>query len=284
MPHEEWIEIPVPALVDPAIFEAAQAQLDENRRRRRELRRRPGWLLQGLVVCQRCGYAFYGKMARGRVSGRQPADYGYYSCTGTDAHRFVGQAVCDNRSVRSDRLEQAVWDEIRTLLEDPGRMAAEYQRRLDQARENPGEARDADLERRIAALRRGIGRLIDGYAEGLIERDEFEPRIDGMRRRLAHLEADRQRQLADAETEQNLTLLVGRLDEFVERVHGGLDELDWSGTREIIRAMVRRVEIDGDHVNIVFRVPPPSLPGSDRRSDGPTPSPDGNWQDCGSRH
>lgn len=132
----------------------------------------------------------------------------------------------DNRSVRSDRLEQAVWDEIRTLLEDPGRVAAEYQRRLDQARENPGEARDADLERRIPALRRGIGRLIDGYAERLIDRDEFEPRIDGMRQRLAHLEADRQRRLADAETEQNLTLLVGRLDEFVERVHGGLDELD----------------------------------------------------------
>lgn len=68
-----------------------------------------------------------------------------------------------------------MWDEIRTLLEDPGRVAAEYQRRLDQARENSGEAEDADLERRIAALRRGIGRLIDGYAEGLIERDEFEP-------------------------------------------------------------------------------------------------------------
>ena len=118
-PREEWIEIPVPALVDPAVFEAAQAQLDENRRRRRELRRRPGWLLQGLVVCRRCGYAFYGKMARGRVGNQQPADYGYYRCTGTDAHRFAGQAVCDNRSVRSDRLEQAVWDEIRAVLEDP---------------------------------------------------------------------------------------------------------------------------------------------------------------------
>ena len=258
VPREEWIEIPVPALVDPAVFEAAQAQLDENRRRRRELRRRPGWLLQGLVVCQRCGYAFYGKMARGRVGGRQPADYGYYRCTGTDAHRFAGQAVCDNRSVRSDRLEQAVWNEIRTVLEDPGRVAVEYQRRLDQAREGPGEAGNGgDLERRIAALRRGIGRLIDSYAEGLIERGEFEPRIEGMRRRLAQLEADRQRLLEDAETERNLMLLVGRLDNFAEKVRGSLDGLDWNGTRKIIRAMIRRVEIDGDHVSLVFRVPPP---------------------------
>ena len=63
--REEWIEVPVPALVEPALFEAAQAQLEENRRHKREGRRRPGWLLQGLVVCRRCGYAFYGKMARG---------------------------------------------------------------------------------------------------------------------------------------------------------------------------------------------------------------------------
>ena len=32
-PREEWIEIAVPALVDPALFEAAHGQLDENRKR-----------------------------------------------------------------------------------------------------------------------------------------------------------------------------------------------------------------------------------------------------------
>ena len=33
VPREEWIEVPVPALVDPAVFEAAEAQLAENRQR-----------------------------------------------------------------------------------------------------------------------------------------------------------------------------------------------------------------------------------------------------------
>ena len=121
MPREEWIEIPVPALVDPAIFEAAQAQLDENRRRRRELRRRPGWLLQGLVVCQRCGYAFYGKMARGRVGGRLPADYGYYRCTGTDAHRFgkrrrggkAGQRQRENHRAEVEARRKAAYPLLR---------------------------------------------------------------------------------------------------------------------------------------------------------------------------
>ena len=284
VPHEDWIEIPVPALVDPAVFEAAQAQLDENRRRRRELRRRPGWLLQGLVVCRRCGYAFYGKMARGRVGGRQPAGYGYYRCTGTDAHRFAGQAVCDNRSVRSDRLERAVWDEIRAVLADPERVAEEHRRRLAEAQKSPGDAEGADLDRRIAALRRGIGRLIDGYAEGLIERDEFEPRVEGMRRRLALVEAERKEMVANAEAERDLTLLVGRLEEFAHMVHSGLEELDWNGIRKVIRAMVRRVEVDGDHVNVVFRSPPPSPYGGDDNPPPSMPPPTGDWQDCRGRH
>jgi site-specific DNA recombinase len=284
VPREDWIEIPVPAVVDPAVFEAAQAQLDENRRRRRERRRRPGWLLQGLVVCRRCGYAFYGKMARGMVGGRQPADYGYYRCPGTDAHRFAGQAVCDNKSVRSDRLERAVWDEIRVVLEDPQRVAAEYRRRLADVHDGRHDADTlASIDRQIAGLRRGVGRLIDSYAEGMIERGEFEPRIGGLRQRLSHLEAERQKIAADAEVERDLALIVGRLEDFADKVHRNLDQLDWNGTREIIRAMIRRVEIDGDRVNVVFRVPP-SPHGSDSRPFGSTPPAGGNWQDCGGGH
>src|SRR6476620_5201974 len=51
MPREEWIEIPVPALINEALFEAAQVQLEENRKRKRVGRRRPGRAVQGLVVC-----------------------------------------------------------------------------------------------------------------------------------------------------------------------------------------------------------------------------------------
>jgi site-specific DNA recombinase len=61
VPQEEWIEVPVPALVAPTVFEAAQAQLAENRQRKRDGLRGPRWLLQGPTVCRRCGYAYCGK-------------------------------------------------------------------------------------------------------------------------------------------------------------------------------------------------------------------------------
>ena len=45
------------------------------------------------------------------------------------------------------------------------------------------------LETQIGKLRRGLARLIDSYAEGLIDKQEFEPRVTRMRTRLQHLEA-----------------------------------------------------------------------------------------------
>ena len=82
VPREEWIEVPVPALVDEAVFEAAQAQMAENRQRKRDGLRGPRWLLQGLTVCHRCGYAFYGKTVPRSSKDRTKGDYRLYRCIG----------------------------------------------------------------------------------------------------------------------------------------------------------------------------------------------------------
>ena len=55
-PREEWIEIPVPALVSPTQYALAQARLAENRRFAARHTKIPS-LLQGLLVCRSCGYA-----------------------------------------------------------------------------------------------------------------------------------------------------------------------------------------------------------------------------------
>jgi site-specific DNA recombinase len=283
VPREEWITIPVPAIVDPDIFETVQEQLDENRKRKRDGRRRPGWLLQGLVVCRQCGYAFYGKMARSVVGGRKPADYGYYRCTGTDAHKFGGQALCRNRSVRSDKLEAAVWHQIETVLADPQRVAVEHERRIAAAKDGKAGGKLDAMDRQIARLRRGIDRLIDSYAEEIIEADEFKPRLAGLKQRLARLQADRDIAVAADEAERSLQLVIGRLAEFAGRVSTSLYHLDWHGRRDIIRALVRRIEVDHEQVEVVFRIPGMPTPpdgngGSDHSQGGHSPA---NRQYCG---
>jgi site-specific DNA recombinase len=60
-------------------------------------------------------------------------------------------------------------------------------------------------------------------------------------------------------------------------VRDGLDDLNWAGKQALIRTIVRRVEIDRNHVEVVFRVPPPA-PETSKPLE--PPSDKGTWHHC----
>ena len=259
---DEWILIPVPAIVEEDLFLAVQEQLVENQKRARQRAAGARNLLQGLVTCKECGYALYAKISKhGREPGRQ---YGYYRCSGSDRARLGGQAICGNSPVRSDLLEAAVWSEVRQLMEEPGRLQEEFSRRLTAL--TPPEKQERDiLDRQIAGLRRGIVRLIDSYAEGILEKDQFNPRIRGMQERVARLEEQARKLSNDASRHHTLELVVGRIEQFSAKVKAGLEHADWETRREIIRALVKQIEVDRSQATVVFRVDPaPFVLGPDR--------------------
>ena len=82
-----------------------------------------------------------------------------------------------------------MWDQVKALLEQPDRVAHEYRRRIAQARDGAAAPDEIlRLDRQISSLRRGISRLIDSYAEGVIDKAEFEPRIAGLKQRVSQLQ------------------------------------------------------------------------------------------------
>jgi site-specific DNA recombinase len=251
---ERAVSIAVPALVSEELFAAVAEQLAENRCRQRQRARGARYLLQGLLVCQQCGYAYYGKPVSRQAAKGAVRRYAYYRCTGTDAYRFGGQRLCQNKQVRTDLLEEAVWDDVCALLQDPGRLEAEYRRRLDQKTSDEGASGRAQAESMLQKVKRGIARLIDAYGEGLVDKEEFEPRIRQFKERLARLEIQAREQ-AELETqEQQLRLVIGQLQDFAERIKEGLEKADWSTRREIIRTLVKRIEVGGEEVRVVYRV------------------------------
>src|SRR5262245_63468139 len=82
-------------------------------------RRGARYLLQGLLQCQHCGYAFYGKPLSPSARKGRPRAYAYYRCVGTDAYRFVGHRLWPNTPVRPDRLELAVTHVVCALSPPP---------------------------------------------------------------------------------------------------------------------------------------------------------------------
>jgi site-specific DNA recombinase len=250
-PVEEWLSIAVPALVDKALFDTVAEQLQENQQRARVQERGAHYLLQGLLVCGCCGYAYYGKPISPSARKQQARSYAYYRCVGSDAYRFGGVRLCWNQQLRTDLVDEAVWQEVCRLLEHPERLEQEYRRRLLQA-QTPAD--QEYLDRQVGRVRQGVTRLIDSYSEGLIDKEEFEPRITRMRERLLHLEAQAQQARDEASLERELTLMLSRLEDFVAQVKTGLHAADWLTRREIIRALVKRVEVEQQQVRVVFRI------------------------------
>lgn len=85
----------------------------------------------------------------------------YYRCVGADAYRFGGYSICDNLQVRTDKLDNQVWQQVVQVLRHPERLKNEYERRLGLMERN--EKNDFDvshLEKRRLQLEKGKSKPI----------------------------------------------------------------------------------------------------------------------------
>src|SRR5205085_967894 len=100
-------------------------------------------LLQGMLVCEQCGYALY------RTSTHTTKQkLNYYRCLGSDGYRRLNEPVCTNRPIRQYYLDQFVWSEIIRLLDDPSLIQAEIDRRREAApNADPLGKREDELRR-----------------------------------------------------------------------------------------------------------------------------------------
>jgi site-specific DNA recombinase len=248
---KDWVFVPVPALVDVTLFRATQAQLQENRSRARLGRRRPGYLLQGLTCCARCGYAYYGKTTHQMGAGQQMKDFRYYRCSGSDGYRFGGERICNNAQMQGEFLETAVWHEVCELLRHPERLEHEYQSsgRVGASLENVETLKSQRLK-----LQHALERLIDSFTEGLIEKDQFTSRMARTKSRIAELDTKIKDDAGDADQLEHLRLTASRLRELAAAVGPHLANADWHRRRDIFRTLVQRIEIGLEVIKIAFRV------------------------------
>ena len=249
--EREWVFVAVPALIDEALFRTTHAQLAENRSRARQGRRRPGYLPQGLTCCAKCGYAYYGKTLRQVGAGHQMRDFLYYRCSGADGYRFGGERICSNAQVQGNLLEATVWSEVSKLLMNPQGIELEHQ---DRTKNGAPLDNLETLRFQKAKLEHAVERLIDSFAEGLIEKDQLASRMARTKGRIADLDTRIKAYAGDVDKREHLRLATNRLRDLAATVGPELGSADWQRRREIIRTVVQRVEIDADVIMITFRV------------------------------
>jgi site-specific DNA recombinase len=254
LPPEHWKRIPVPALISEEQFALVQDRLARNQRLSPRNTRRVS-LLQGIIACRECGYAYY------RSSTRSPNGIlrEYYRCSGSDSSRRPEGRVCHNRPVRLHEIDELVWNQVLALLEDPTLIEAEIQRRLATLRaSHPASNRRAGLQRDLTRTQNALRRLIDGYQEQLITLEELRARTPELRKREATLRAQLdslETELHDAETYLKLT---ETLEGFRARLAANADQLTVEQRQQVVRLVVHEVLIGDDDVTIRHSIPVPT--------------------------
>src|SRR4029453_6057581 len=120
-PPEEWIAIPLPAIVSPETFAAAQARLSRNTQMARRNNTTHDYLLRGLVSCGQCQLACLGRTL--------PPGYHYYLCRGrTDALRAARGQRCTARYTPARALDELVWQDLCRILTEPALITHELAR------------------------------------------------------------------------------------------------------------------------------------------------------------
>src|SRR6516225_8049163 len=275
-PSQEWIEIPVPALVSEESFARAQELLLENKLRSKRRTIAPS-IVQGLVSCQKCGYAF--SRTSTYTSARK---LHYYKCIGSDGWRKLGGPVCDNaRFVRQDLLDQIVWAEVLRLLEDPTLIQQELDRRLAAARaSDPTKKREQSLQRELTQVGKGIERLLTAYQEGLLSLEQLRERMPLLRQRQQTLSAELQAIADQVNDRAALLRLAETLTAFLARLRSAAETLSVIERQKIVRLLVKDVLVGEDTITIRHSIP---IPSGSSPNEGSGSSVGGNYLLCKGR-
>ena len=249
-PRQEWIEVPVPALVTEEIFSLAQEQLQKNAHHSPRRTIEPT-LLQGILVCQQCGYALYRTSTR---TSKQKINY--YRCIGSDGYRRLKGPVCANRPIRQDSLDRIVWDEIIRLLDDPSLIQSEIDRRRKTALEsNPLHKREEDLRREQARLEKCSERLISAYQEALMTLPQLRQRMPALHRQIHAVEAELHSLEIAAVDDARYLQLAETLATFRGKLRARAETLDIGQRQQILRLLVKEILVSNDTITVRHSLP-----------------------------
>jgi len=118
-PREEWIVVPVPAIVTPEDWEQANRLVSTNLGRREA---KEHYLLAGLITCATCGYRFIGgrRMVPSGKKGNKVLITHYRCASKASRLPTISKKIgCDQKQISMRILDHSIWYVIYEVLLNP---------------------------------------------------------------------------------------------------------------------------------------------------------------------
>ncbi|MBW2375660.1 MAG: recombinase family protein [Deltaproteobacteria bacterium] len=256
-PRSEWIEVPVPASIDEALFARVQQRMAENRKfSKRRLRRHGTYLLKGLLKCGICGHTYVGYTQATRKKDVD-YEYRYYKCRLRLEPRLgVQGACCTSRQLRVEGADEAVWTMIRRLLLNSEALSKELASWLSRTASDPArQERQAATAARLKDLRRQRERLIDAYQAGSLDLQDFDPRKTTIEERILTMEHEQAELDSWAARKELAIRQVAGAEAVVEQLRAQLRDPSFETKQAILRLVVEKVVVTGHRLEIHLALP-----------------------------
>ena len=241
-PSNEWIPIPVPAIISNEVFELAQ----ELRSKNKVLSPRNSKgknLLQGLISCKKCGYGFTISSSGKNINNKK-----YYRCNNPS------RKACDNRGICTEELDQAVWSSLIEALNHPELIQKEISKRLLELKSEPIMERQEILKKKIAVLNHESNRLLDAYQEGCIILSELKTRMSEIKKKINTYNQDLSTELSGLNQKQLLELNTA-VSFFSKRLKDSYETLSIEEKRKILRILIKEILIGKEGITINHILP-----------------------------
>jgi hypothetical protein len=237
-------------LVSEELFEKAQevlAERDEDLRGRR-FRHGENRLLTGVIKCAKCGSNMFGNC--GRKGG---VTFTYYACS-----KRANYQECDQDYVRSDLLDGAIIQDIKSMFGDEHFMARvweEANKRLTAERPNVEKEIDANFAE-AAKVQAAMDRYFKAFETGKLEASLCNEKVKALRAQLDELEASRKDLEARREALElpaiDRQMLASLLDQFEKVLATGTG----AQRKDLLHRVVKKVLVhDRRTVEVWYALP-----------------------------
>lgn len=230
--QEEWVPVPVPAIVDKETFAAASAARQRNKAMSKR-NTKFDYLLQGLVYCK-CGYQ--------GICQARPRSY-IYRCP--SRKNMPARRPCDlSLYVSARRLDPLVWDAVIKILLDERnlRQAIQAQRERMQKEQQPLEERLEAILKARAETERKLAILVDQLLDDDLPRSIFGDRKQLLVGQLKTLEHEETRVRADLASVALSPAVEESLVQMAQTIREGAQDLSFAEKRSIILMLKVRVD------------------------------------------
>lgn len=249
LPEEKWIPINIPQIINENDFELAQEQIEKNKefasRNTKEIA-----LLQGLILCGKCGHPFYKRIRTYNGKTR-----GHYYCRSQTDKRLK---KCSNGCIDQHQLDELVYNEVVELVSNPHILQEELSRRSKEAnKEEDVDRQEILLKKELVKIASERDRLLDAYQSGVVD-------LENLRER--HQKLDTKRLSFEKEIKAIQAVRVEKQIDFgnlfndiLKKIKNSASDLPLKEKQKLIRLLVEKVVVDGQEVTIVHCVSPSAI-------------------------